>query len=472
VRVVAVHLAPLLLVLAAGLVLRLYLLAIYNPVAGVFRDSLDYLSTSGGDAFRDPLRPPGYPVFLRILRYAVPDLSFVVVVQHLLGLLTGALLYFCVRYITGRRWLAAFPAAVVVLSGDQLMLEHSLLTEPLYTFLATAALSGIIIGVTRPRSVPLLVASGVALGAAATVRTVAVPLIALVAVWMLVFSAGPLRRRLAKTAWALGPAAAIVLAYIVLQALSTGHWGPSQAAGWALYTRVAPFADCSEFKPPEGTEFLCEATPSIGETPASGRPGPGYYQFVGGPSIERFGNPITTGRLRGTSTLEKFATAVLIHQPLGYAREVGRDMIRYLVPTAGYDRVYAGASAEELDIARRAPDFERLTIERAEKVGFAADPIEVGEGAQALEDFQHALRIHGLTLAALIALAAIALVVGRGTVRRAALLLGSAAVCQALVPVASISWGFRYGVPTIGVLAAAAALGIHACLERAGHSSC
>jgi len=468
-RSLAISFAPLLYVIAAGLLLRLYFMAVYNPVAGVYNDTIEYLTTSEEHLFRDPFRPAGYPLFLRILRYTYSDLTFVVVVQHLLGLLTGVFLYLAVRHVTQRRWLPALPAALVVLSGDQLMLEHSILTEALYTFLATAAICGTVIGTTSVRGIPLLIASGAALGVATTVRTVAVPLVLLSAAWILLARSGPSRRRLIAAASLAAPALAIFVSYVVLQGALTGVWGVSKATGWALYTRVAPFADCTEFEPPEGTEFLCETKPSRSETAGAGRPGPGYYQFVGGPSIQRYGNPFETG-LRGTSTLGEFAGAVLLNQPLAYAREIGRDMLRYVVPTAGYDRGYSGAGADELDIARRVPSIEELTVIRAEEVGFDADPIDVDDGVHALQDFQQMIRVDGLALVVLLVFAVAAVVIGRSTIRLVALFLGASAIVQAFVPVASISWGFRYGVVAIGPLAAAATLGIHAIAQRAATS--
>ena len=452
----------LLLVLAAGAALRLYLIGIYSPVAAGFNDSVEYLATSEDHLFRDPFRPAGYPFFLRILRYMVPELSAVVVVQHLLGLATAALLYVAVWRLTGRRWLSALPAALIALSGDQILLEHSILTESLYTFLVTAALCGLVVSLAREGwSTPLLAASGFALGAAATVRPVGIPLILAVTVWLFLALSVDWRRRLRVTAAMAAPAAAVVLGYVVLQGALTGAWGVSPASGWALYTRVAPIADCDEFDPPKGSAVLCEDRPSFSSTPGQGRPGPGYYQFVGGPSIEHFGNPFETG-LKGSGTMGRFARAVILYQPLGYGREVARDLIRYIVPTAGYDRAYSGAGADELDVSRRTPPVEARTVQVAEETGFDAEPIEVDGEIQALQDLQYALRIQGIALIILLLLAAAAIVAGRGRIRRAAILLAGAAFLQALVPVATISWGFRYGIPSIGQLAAAAALGVHA----------
>jgi hypothetical protein len=457
--------APLLIVLGAGLLLRVYLMLIYRPVAAGFNDSIEYLTTSHDHLFRDPFRPAGYPLFLRIVRYTVPELSAVVAIQHLLGLVAAALLYLVVRRLTGRRWLPALPAGLVALSGDQLLLEHSILTESLYTFLATAGICGLLYAVVDGRGlVPLLATSGLALGIAATIRPVGIPLVLFVGAWFILAVGGSLRQRLVRTAIAGVPALGVVALYVVIQGALIGVWGVSPAAGWALYTRVAPIADCNDFKEPKGTSFLCESKPSFAPG-GQGRPGPGFYQFVGGPAIAHFGNPFSTG-LKGSGTMGRFARAVVLHQPLAYGREVGRDMLRYIDATTGFDRAYGGAGADELELARRTPAVEQPTVRVAEQVGFDAQPVEVGRGIYALQDLQHWLRVQGLALVALLGLAVIGLVIGRGSIRTASFLFAGAALVQAAVPVATISWGFRYGVPAIGQLAAAAALGVHALTQR------
>jgi hypothetical protein len=446
-------------------VLRVYLVLIYRPVAAGFNDTIEYLTTSHDHLFRDPFRPAGYPLFLRIVRYAMPELSAVVAIQHLLGLATAALIYLVMRRVTERRWLPAFPAALVALSGDQLLLEHSILTESLYTFLATAGVCGLLYAVVDGRRMlPLLAVSGFALGVATTVRPVGIPLVMFAGVWLVFAIGGARRERLLRTAVAVVPALGVIVFYIVAQGSLTGTWGVSPASGWALYTRVAPIADCHDFDPPRGSDVLCESRPSFAPG-GQGRPGPGFYQFVGGPAIAHFGNPFNTG-LRGSGTMGRFARAAVLHQPLDYGREVGRDMLRYIDPTTGFDRAYAGAGADELDLARRTPGIERLTVEVAERVGFDAQPIEIRQGIFALQDLQHWLRVQGLSLIALLALALCAAILGRGQIRAASLLLGGAALLQAAVPVATISWGFRYGVPAVGQLAAAAALGVYVLVQR------
>jgi len=459
--------APLLIVLGAGLLLRVYLMAIYRPTAAGFNDTIEYLTTSHDHLFRDPFRPAGYPLFLRVVRYVFPELSAVVAIQHLLGLVTAALIYLVVRRLTGRRWLPALPAGLVALSGDQLLLEHSILTESLYTFLVTAGLCAVVYAVVgNGKGLALLVGGGLALGIATTVRPVGIPLVLFVAAWLVFAVGGSMRQRLLRISVAVVPALAVIVSYILIQGALTGTWGVSPASGWALYTRVAPIADCHEFDPPKGTDVLCESKASFAPD-GQGRPGPGFYQFVGGPAITHFGNPFQTG-LRGSGAMGRFARATLLHQPLDYGREVGRDMLRYIDATTGFDRSYAGAGAEELELARRTPEIEQFTVQVAERVGFDAQPIHVGQGVYALQDLQHWLRVQGLGLIALLLLALCGAFAGRGRIRSATLLLAGAALVQAFVPVATISWGFRYGVPAIGELAAAATLGIHSLLSPTG----
>jgi hypothetical protein len=457
--------APFLVVLAIGALLRVYLLAAYRPVAGVFNDSVTYLSTSHDHLFSDANRMAGYPLFLRIVRYLVPELSAVVVVQHLLGVATAILLYVTVRRVIGGRWLAALPAGFFLVSGDHLLLEHSILTESLYTFLVTASVTGLVFAITTHSSstawprLALLALSAAALGAAWTLRTVALPLFVAAAGWIFVVSAPPVRDRLISVAAFALPACALIATYITLQGALTGFWGVLPGAGWIMYMRAAPFADCQEFDPPSGTRFLCETTP------VRARPGPSYYQFVDGPAIKRFGDPFQTNA-RGSSTLGRFARSAILGQPLDYLREVGRDAVRYIVPSAGLDRPYAGPGSDELDLPRRNPPSEEATIETAEAVGFDASSITVGRGIALLGDLQAMTRIGGLSLVVLLALGLFATLSGFGTLRPVAVLLMLFAVLQALVPAATISWGYRYGVVGMGLLFAAAALGIYTISAR------
>src|SRR6266550_63632 len=264
---------PILVLGLVGTALRFYLVVAYRPAAAEFNDSVTYLFTSKDHLFSDASRMAGYPFALRIERYVFPDLSFVVVLQHVLGLATALLLYLSVRRVTGGRWLPLIPAGLVLLSGDYLLLEHSILTETLYLFLVTASISAVIFGLTartQRASLALLGVGGLSLGAAATVRSVGLPVVIYVAGWLFITMRRVWRRPLITVVGFVIPAAVVVATYVVLQGTLTGFWGILRASGWGLYPRVAAIADCNDFKPPTHTAFLCESTP------LSTRPGPNY----------------------------------------------------------------------------------------------------------------------------------------------------------------------------------------------------
>ena len=448
---------PLLVLALIGVALRVYLLIAYRPVAAGFNDSVTYLFTSKDHLFSDASRMAGYPFALRVARYVFPDLSFVVALQHVLGVATAVLLYFTVRTVTGGRWIPLIPAALVLLSGDYLLLEHSILTETLYLFFVTAAIAAVVIGLAAnaPRtSLLLLAAGGLALGGAATVRSVGLPVVLYVIGWLLITTGRVWRKPLYFVAAFAIPAAAVITTYVVLQGALTGFWGVLRASGWGLYPRVAAIANCHDFTPPPHTAFLCESSPS------ATRPGPDYYQYVGGPAIARYGNPFQTNG-RGSGTLSRFARAVILGEPFAYLREVGRDMVRYISPTAGLDRPYAGPGSDEVDLARRQPDVERATVEAARSVGFAAPDVTVSGGVGFLAEFQPILRVTGAMIVVLLALACVAVIGGRAMLRATAALFFGCAIIQPLVAVATLSWAYRYGVVALPDLAAAAALGIH-----------
>ena len=87
----------------------------------------------------EPDRPSGYP---RIPAPGVgldEGLAGVAVLQHVLGLATGVLVYSLLLRIGLRRWLATAVAAAVLLDAYTITLEQTLLTEPLFSFAVVLA---------------------------------------------------------------------------------------------------------------------------------------------------------------------------------------------------------------------------------------------------------------------------------------------------------------------------------------------
>src|SRR5204862_988207 len=106
-----------------------------------------------------------------------------------------------------------------------------------------------------------LAAGGLLVGASATVRSVAVPLVIVVVAWAALAVRAELARR-ARAAVAVGlPAVVVICAYAGVADTVGEAAGYTDLGGFELYGRVAQFADCTKFKPPGRTWLLCQPTP-------------------------------------------------------------------------------------------------------------------------------------------------------------------------------------------------------------------
>lgn len=167
-------------VLLVGLGLRVWLIHALRPAFLGYPDATGYIAAARlkpeGLLFWNQYRPAGYPLFLSLLHGIHDGLAFVIDIQHLMGLLTALLLYLAVARFVANRWVAVLPAAVVALSGSQLYLEHSPLSETLYTFLVIAALwcAAHSYGSVGWREQVWLLAAGLLIGLSGPVRSVGV----------------------------------------------------------------------------------------------------------------------------------------------------------------------------------------------------------------------------------------------------------------------------------------------------------
>jgi hypothetical protein len=424
-------------------------------------DAASYIDVSQSDLFANQLRPAGYPMFLWLLNALVPSLTFVIVLQHLLGLASAALLYLAVARSGVPRGWGLVPAAVVALGGDGIFLEHAAVSESLFIFLIAAALYAGIRSLDGER-LAWPAACGALLALAATVRVVAVPLLAVFALWLLLGPAAPLRRRLMLTGAGALAAAALLGAYFAVEHHETGRTGLSRNGIWNLYGRVAPFADCGKFSPPPSTEVLCE------EIPRSQRPLTYQYTFnwYYSPAVRYFDNPHVASAGQ-TNQVAGFAWSVIWGQPLDYATEVGAGMLRYVSPTSfqGYG---GGPSYDDLVHGRIL--FNRLFQKEGLRVAARhysdAERFGVHRGLlERLRDYEGVTRIQGALFVLLALLSLAGPLAARGRQRRAAALFAAAAWTLMVVPVATVEFSARTAVPGFGSLGAAAAIGGFAVLS-------
>jgi hypothetical protein len=238
-RRVPIALAALLLV---GIVLRIVVAVAYRPAVLGWADSTVYLLMASDGLFIDPVRPAGYSIFLGALHDIWADVDLLILVQHLMGLVTALILYATVRRLGGPTWAAAVGAAAVLLSVDQIVLEHALMSETLFTLLFALMLYAAVRALDDGRKLARgfttqhawIAAAGISLGLATWVRAVGVGLIPFLALWLALAIPGRWWDRLGRGVLAGGAAVAILLVYFTLSNSATGHFSLTRASGWAL----------------------------------------------------------------------------------------------------------------------------------------------------------------------------------------------------------------------------------------------
>jgi hypothetical protein len=271
-------------IVLAGVALRLYFSIRLRPSLIGFPDSGVYILAAHGQPFENSLREAGYSLFLRFMHSLWPHLVLVIWVQHLLGLFSGLLLYGTVRRAGLPRALGLIPAAIVILSGDEIFIEHAPLTESLFVFLVVLGLYALV-RAWRGNwwwAAP----AGLSLGAAVDIRSLGLVLAAMLVVVAALIYVGTWRGRLLRVALTVLGVAVPIAAYLIAHQAATGQAVLTTAGNFNLYGRVAPFADCSRFTPPAGTRDLCITVP------VNRRPGPSAWLFSGAsPAVRAYGEP-------------------------------------------------------------------------------------------------------------------------------------------------------------------------------------
>jgi hypothetical protein len=452
----------LVILLAIGVLLRIGLSVAYWPAVMNFVDSGTYIHMADGHMFADPVRPAGYSYFLKAAHAVSSEVTVTIALQHLLGIATAVLLYATVRRLGAPVWAAAIPAAGVLLSLDQVLFEHTLMAEPLFTVLIAVVLYAAVRSLEEPRALARqfntrqawILVAGVALGSSAWVRSVGTAMMAFLVVWLFAAIPGTVWQRLGRAALAGVAGTAVVLVYFVLNNASTyEHFGFTRGSGWILYGRVAPFADCTRFDPPAGTSELCESVPP------DQRPGPVAYAHAVGydsPAHRLFGNdPASVDS--GNDKLAAFAREVIINQPVDYLLTVFNDTARYFVP-GWHSRVELG-NYPFYEIRRRDPGEQEI-LEVVNRY-YEDEQLHIDEDAViVLTDLQQLLRVHPILLLQATLFGILAIACAGGRVRAGLILFLGVGFLMIVVPSATVTWLVRYVIPANGVFLAAGAVGL------------
>jgi hypothetical protein len=440
--------------LALGVALRVWLIYSDRPGFLGSADVRTYLAAVHGPLFGDAYKPAGYSAFLRVLRAVLPSLEAAINVQHVLGLVAAVLLYLAVRPYLRRRWLALLPAAVVLLGGAELYLEHSALSDAPFAFLVAAAVW--CAGRTTdqsPRSWVWLAGAGVFVGAGVALRPVGLALLPVVMGWPLARRWPVPRLRWLTSAAALGGTLLILVPYLVAQHQATGAWGLTRLTGVQFFGRVATFADCRDFTPPPGTEALCP------HRPASQRPNANWYLFALQAPLQRY--PLTSSL---ESELSQFDRSAMLAQPLDFIATTVEGMAKYIAPHLGPGSML-DVDNSGLVSALQNREIEAFTAPYVQRA--YGSPVDyTRHSLSALNTYARDATIEGPLTAIFLVLMIAGLVMLRGRARTFAWLLFWVVVALAVTPVAALFYSARYAVPMYGPLAAAAALGMDAGLAR------
>ena len=143
-----------------------------------FNDSFSYVRAAV-TLTPDTTRPSGYPVYLWLLS---PAHSYLLVTasQHLMGLLVAVMIYALARHrFAAPAWVAVLATLPVLYDGFEIQLEHLIMADTLFLFLAMAAVT-VLLWSPRP-SWRACLAAGLLLGLSSTVRPTGLPLLAVFA---------------------------------------------------------------------------------------------------------------------------------------------------------------------------------------------------------------------------------------------------------------------------------------------------
>jgi hypothetical protein len=431
--------------LAVAVVLRIVVLIAYWPGLELYLDSYDYLVLAH-TLIPGTWHPSGYALFLAPLSLT-GQLGVVVVIQHLMGIAMGLLVYVLVLRLGARRWLAAVAALPVLLDGYQLNLEQFILAETLTSLLL---LGGLVVLLSREMTTARRGAMvGLLLAAATLTRTSILPVLVLVGLYFL------LRRR-----WhALLAYCAVVVvalgAYGGWYAANHGYFGYDDWTGIYLYGRVAPFATC-DYSLPAREARLCPSQPVSQRTQNSEFYSDSNASRLEGPGLGISSHYSVETRHQRSLLGERFAIDVIEHQPLDYLSAVLADTWHYFTPGRWM-------STDRIDMQRwRFPSPHIHPQQNAYHVYFANQGFTHGIRPSPTPALMGPLRTYQsifytpgpLFLVCLIG----ALAVSSGLVRRrsgrrqarwACLVLGTTAVVLLLSP--SLIWGFsyRYEIPLL-----------------------
>lgn len=466
--------AVLVLILAVAAALRVMAMVAYSP-ALFFSDSWGYVSSAfGGHPVRlSYLRPNGYSVLIRILTFPGRNLNELIALQHLAGLALGVLIYAALVRAATPRLLALAAAALVLLDGYWITLEQYVMPEAFFALtllvaallLAWPRLSGA--GKTAAAAAPLRTtrpaaprihppaAAGAGLLVAASIIQREAALFAIPAFLVYLAWARVGLRAMLAFLIALGLP---VLGYAAIYQAKMGTFSLTESDGWALYGRVAGFADCGADGVPAAQRPLCET----GRQQAQHPDAPTWYIWNGASPADRLfhgGHQTRQAQEHANRILGSFARRVIVQQPLQYADAAASDFVRFFEP---------GAVAFEDAVSATTLPSTASREWKSESVRHRYLPHvhpSVSSPAGFLRAYRSVIHVPRPILA-LLAIASVLALALRTPARREVLLLSGAGLLMLIGTSATAGFGLRYLLPSVPLLAIGGALAVSDLIGR------
>jgi len=294
-----------------------------------FNDSWKYVDTAI-TLNLDPTRPSGYGLYLWLLK-PFHSFALVTVSQHLMGLLVAVMIYALAKHRFGApEWVGVLAALPVLYDGFEIELEHLIMADTLFLFLAMLAITVLLWSPLRGGGSPWwwspwlrCAVAGALLGLSAIVRSTGLPLIPVFAVYLLVWFVGS---RVGWRTLTSGIAAFVaagllpVAGYAGWFDVQHGTFNTSTSTGVFLYSRVMTFADCSRMRLTPELLSLCTTVPP------DKRPIAQAYIWTSASPLARFPAPLFSPL--PNSLGKQFAIKAIEAQPLDFARVVFDDTWR------------------------------------------------------------------------------------------------------------------------------------------------
>ena len=447
------------LALALAVVPRLFAILGFRPAILFRMDTYDYL-WNAVHLTPNSVNPSGYALVLALLR-PFHSLTLIVVLQNLAGLVIAVLVYATLRRWDVPDWVATLAALPVLFAAPELLLEQLIMADLLALLLMIAAFAVLLM--RRSPSVWRSATAGLLMGASTVVRPTTLPLILVMAIYLLIVRAGWRRACALVVAGALP-----VLAYMSWFAVANGSFNLTNSNGLFLWSRTMSFANCAVIKPPPDLRALCpEVQPhSVAQPPGAPRLAPTKYlwdhrawqwQHPAADSVPD-AKPFTAAN---NSRALQFALRAIEAQPLAYAQAVSADTLKpfvhginFLFPTSiggGLPREYvpyalAGVRA-----------YTGTTQQVPRSLGSHLTAKITKPWAQAIQDYQRVIFLPEPVFALILLAGLAGLLIPRRRTAAAGMLWLSAVIILVL-PVAEHEYTYRYALPAIPLACMALAL--------------